>query len=132
MAGVTGWTALAIAVAVGIALLSMLLGLGNSKGTLAGGSWVTLMLGFGSLNIFLLGAEIWVAHLVGPVTTDAVKALPGTPKKPGLIYLPNAITSGMPLLVWALVLAVLAFAAVEIVRWLQKRKLADGLTGYQQ
>ena len=27
--------------AVGIALLSMLLGLGGSKGTLAGGSWVT-------------------------------------------------------------------------------------------
>jgi hypothetical protein len=132
MASVTGWTALTIAVAVGIALLSMLLGLGDSKGTLAGGSWVTLMLGFGSLNIFLLGAEIWVAHLVGPVTSDAVKALSPEPGKPGQIYLPNAITSGMPLLVWALVLAVLAFAAVEIARWLREDKLSEGLTEYQQ
>jgi hypothetical protein len=123
MASVTGWTVLAIAVAVGIALLSMLLGLADSKGTLAGGSWVTLMLGFGSLNIFLLGAEIWVAHLVGPVTSDAARALSAQPGEPGQIYLPNAIASGMPLLVWALVLAGLVFAAVEIVRWLATNRL---------
>jgi hypothetical protein len=125
MAGVTGWTLLAITVAVGIALLSMLLGLGGSKGTLAGGSWVTLMLGFGSLNIFLLGAEIWVAHLVGPVTSDAAKALSD---KPGQIYLPNAITAGMPLLVWAVVLAVLAFAVIEAVRWLRAVSLPEEMT----
>ncbi len=129
MAGVTGWTALAIAVAVGIALLSMLLGLGDSKGTLAGGSWVTLMLGFGSLNIFLLGAEIWVAHLLGPVTSSTAEALAA---KPGKIYLPNTITSGMPLLVWALVLAVLAFGAVEIVRWLRAGKLPGDMTAEYQ
>jgi hypothetical protein len=130
MAGVTGWAVLAITVAVGIALLSMLLGLGDSKGTLAGGSWVTLMLGFGSLNIFLLGAEIWVAHLVGPVTSDAAKALSA---QPGQIYLPNAITSGMPLLVWAVVLAVLVFAVVEAVRWLREAKLPDKMNEeYQQ
>ncbi|HEY7430934.1 MAG TPA: hypothetical protein VH641_09390 [Streptosporangiaceae bacterium] len=120
MAGVTGWTTLAIAVAVAIALISTLLGLRGSKGTLIGGSWVTLMLGFGTLNIVLLGAEIWVAHLVGPVTSDAAKALSA-----GQIYLPNVITSGMPLLVWALVLAVLAFAAVEAVRWLRAVKLPE-------
>ena len=79
MAGVTGWTALAIAVAVAIALISMLLGLRDSGGTMIGGSWVTLMLGFGSLNILLLGAEIWVAHLVGPVTSDAAEALSAKP-----------------------------------------------------
>ena len=129
MAGVTGWTALAITVAVGIALLSMLLGLGDSKGTLAGGSWVTLMLGFGLLNILLLGAEIWVAHLVGPVAGTAAKALAA---KPGQIYLPNAITSGMPLLIWAVVLAVLAFGAVEAVRWLRRGKLsAEMISEYQ-
>jgi hypothetical protein len=125
MAGVTGWTVLAITVAAGIALLSMLLGLGDSKGTLAGGSWVTLMLGFGSLNILLLGAEIWVAHLVGPVTSDAAKALSA---KPGQIYLPGVITSGMPLLVWAVVLAVLAFGAVEAVRWLRQATLPGEMT----
>jgi hypothetical protein len=122
MAGVTGWTALAIAVAVGIALISMLLGLRDSGGTLIGGPWVTLMLGFGSLNILLLGLEIWVAHLVGAVTSDAAKALSATP---GQIYLPYLITSGMPLLVWAVVLAVLAFGAVEGVRWLLTARLPE-------
>jgi hypothetical protein len=122
MAGVTGWTVLAIAVAVAIALISMLLGLRGSAGTLIGGSWVTLMLGFGSLNILLLGAEIWVAHLVGPVTEDAAKALSA---KPGQIYLPYVITSGVPLLVWAVVLAVLVFGAVEAVRWLLAIRLPE-------
>ena len=91
MAGVTGWTVLAIAVAVALALMSMLLGLQDSRGTLVGGPWVTLMLGFGSLNILLLSAAIWVAHLVGPVTSDAATALSA---KPGQIYLPYLITSG--------------------------------------
>ena len=81
MAGVTGWTALGIAVAVGIALISVLLGLRSSGGTMSGGSWVTLMLGFGSLNILLLGAEIWVAHLVGPVTSDAARPCPPSPAR---------------------------------------------------
>jgi hypothetical protein len=120
MAGVTGWTALAIAVAVAIALISMLLGLRHSGGTMAGGSWVTLMLGFGSLNILLLGAEIWVAHLVGPVTSDAAEALSA---KPGQIYLSHLITSGVPLLVWAVVLAAGVFGAVEVVRWRRAVKL---------
>jgi len=114
MAGVTGWTALGIAVAVGIALISVLLGLRNSEGTMVGGCWVTLMLEFGSLNILLLGAEIWVAHLVGPVTSDAAQALSA---KPGQIYLSQVITSGVPLLVWAVVLAAGVFGAVEAVRW---------------
>jgi hypothetical protein len=122
MASVTGWTALAIAVAVGIALISALLGLRGSKGTLIGGSWVTLMLGFGSLNILLLGAEIWVTHLVGPVTSDAAQALSA---QPGQIYLPYVITSGVPLLVWAVVLAILAFAAIEAVRWWRAVKLPE-------
>ena len=122
MAGVTGWTALAITVAVAIALVSMLLGLRDSRGTLAGGSWVTLMLGFGSLNILLLGAEIWVAHLVGPVTSDAAQALSA---RPGQIYLPYVITSGVPLLVWAVVLAVLAVGAVGAVRWLRTARLPE-------
>jgi len=129
MAGVTGWAALAIAVTVAIALISMLLGLRDSGGTLIGGSWVTLMMGFGSLNILLLGLEIWVAHLVGAVTSDAAKALSA---KPGQIYLPYLITSGMPLLVWAVVLAVLAFGAVGVIRWLLTKRLPHGeATAYE-
>ena len=89
---------------------------------MARGSWVTLMLGFGSLNILLLGAEIWVAHLVGPVTSDAAEALSA---KPGQIYLSNVLTSGVPLLVWAMVLAAGVFGAVEAVRWLRADKLPD-------
>jgi hypothetical protein len=126
MAGVTGWTALGIAVAVAIALISALLGLRGSGGTLIGGAWVTLMLGFGSLNILLLGAEIWVAHLVGPVTSDAAKALSA---KPGQIYLSHVITSGVPLLAWAVVLAVVVFGAVEAVRWLRAAKLPKDMAG---
>jgi hypothetical protein len=122
MAGVIGWTALAIAVVVAVALVSMLLGLGGSRGTLVGASWVTLMLGFGTLNILLLGAEIWVAHLVGPVTSDAAEALSTSP---GKIYLSYVITSGVPLLVWAAVLAVVAFGLVEAVRWLLTRDLPE-------
>ena len=125
MAGVTGWTALGIAVAVGIALISVLLGLRNSGGTMVGGSWVTLMLGFGSLNILLLGAEIWVAHLVGPVTSDAAEALSA---KPGKIYLSPVITSGVPLLAWAVVLAVVVFGAVEALRW-RAAKLPKDMAG---
>ncbi len=75
MAGLAGWTALAIAVALAIGLISMLLGLPGGKDTFKGAPWVTLMLGFGLLNILLLGAGIWVAHLVGPVTSDAAEAL---------------------------------------------------------
>ena len=120
MAGVTGWTVLAIAVAVALALVSMLLGLRDSRGTLAGGPWITLMLGFGLLNILLLGAEIWVAHLVGPVTSDAATALSA---QPGQIYLPYLITSGIPLLVWATLLVIAAFGVVEAVRWWRAGKL---------
>jgi len=122
MASVIGWTALAIAVVVAVVLVSMLLGLGGSRGTLVGASWVTLMLGFGTLNILLLGAEIWVAHLVGPVTSDAAEALASSP---GKIYLSYMITSGVPLLVWAAVLAVVAFGLVEAVRWLLTRQLPE-------
>ena len=126
MAGVTGWTALAIAVAVALALMSTLLGLRHTKGTLIGGAWVTLMLGFSTLNILLLSAEIWVAHLVGPVTSDAAMALSA---QPGQVYLPYVITSGVPLLVWTVVLAVVVWGAVEAVRWLRAAKLPTDMAG---
>ena len=130
MAGVTGWTALAIAIALALALVSTLLGLQHSSGTLVGGPWVTLMLGFGTLNIVLFGVDIWVAHLVGAVTSDAATALAA---KPGQIYLPYLITSGMPLLVWAAVLAIVVVGAVEAVRWLRAVKLPTGMAAqYEQ
>ena len=126
MASVIGWTTLAIAVVVAVALISMLLGLPGSRGTLIGGPWVTLMLGFSLLNTVLLGAEIWVAHLVGPVTSNAADALS---RPQGKIYLPYVITSGVPLLVWAAVLAVLAFGLIEGVRWLRTRQLRGETAG---
>ena len=118
MAGVTGWTALAIAAVAAVALVSMLLGLRGSRGTLIGGPWVTLMLAFSVLNTVMLGAAIWVAHLVGPVTSDGTRS-----GSQGKIYLPSVITSGVPLVVWAAVLAVLAVGLVEAVRWLRTREL---------
>ena len=119
LASVTGWTALAIAAVLAVALVSMLLGLPGSRGTLIGGPWITLMLAFSLLNTLLLGAEIWVAHLVGPVTSNAADALTG----PGKIYLPGVITAAVPLAAWATVLAVLAFALFEGARWLATRTL---------
>jgi hypothetical protein len=120
MASVTGWTTLAIAAVVAVALISMLLGLPGSRGTLIGGPWVTLMLAFSMLNTLMLGAEIWVAHLVGPVTSNAADAIS---MRPGQIYLPYVITSGVPLVVWAAVLAIVAFGLIEGVRWLLTRQL---------
>jgi hypothetical protein len=124
MASMIGWTTLAIGAVVAIALISMLLGLPGSQGTLTGGPWVTLMLAFSMLNTLLLGAEIWVAHLVGPVTSNATDAVARTQ---GKIYLPSVIASGVPLVVWAAVLAVLAFGLVEGVRWLRARQLPAGM-----
>ena len=123
MASVIGWTTLAIAAVVAVALISMLLGLPGSRGTLIGGSWVTLMLAFGLLNTLLLGTEIWVAHLVGPVTSNATDALS---RPQGKIYLPDVIASGVPLVVWATVLAVLSFVLIEGVRWLRTHQLPAG------
>ena len=121
MASVIGWTVLAIAVVLAIALISMLLGLPGSKGTLVGGPWVTLMLAFSVLNILMLAAQIWVAHLVGPVTSSETTALAH-----GQIYLPYVITSGLPLVVWAIVLTVLVFGLIEAIRWLLTRTLPAG------
>jgi hypothetical protein len=115
MASVVGWTALAIVIPVALALISMLLGLRGSQGTLIGGPWVTLVLAFSVLNTLMLSAEIWVAHLIGPVTNDAAAAT--SPRPPGKIYLSYLITAGVPLVVWAAVLAGLVFAVTELVRW---------------
>jgi hypothetical protein len=124
MASVIRWTTLAIAVVLAVALISMLLGLRGSRGTLTGAPWITLMLGFATLNTVLLGAAIWVAHLVGPVTSNAAEALA---RPQGQIYLSYVITSGVPLLVWAAVLVVLGFGLTEAVRWLRTRQLAGDM-----
>jgi hypothetical protein len=124
MASVISWTTLAIAAVAAVALISMLLGLPGSQGTLIGGPWVTLMLAFSMLNTLLLCAEIWVAHLVGPVTTNATDALS---QPQGKIYLPFVIASGVPLVVWAAVLAALAFGLIEGVRWLRHHQLPAGM-----
>lgn len=118
MASVLRWTVLAIGVAVALAFVSMLLGLRGSRGTLVGGPWVTLMLGFILLNTVLLGAGTWVAHLVGPVTSNAADAATSHS-----IYVPYLITAGVPLVAWAAVAAVVVFGVVELWRWWRVRQL---------
>jgi hypothetical protein len=118
MASVVRWTVLAIAVALALAFVSMLLGLAGSRGTLIGGPWVTLMLGFILLNSVMLGAGIWVAHLVAPVTSDAADAAGSH-----AIYVPYLITSGVPLVAWAAVVAVVAFGLIELGRRWRVRQL---------
>jgi len=115
MASVVRWTVLAIAVALSLAFVSMLLGLAGSRGTLIGGPWVTLMLGVVLLNTVMLGAGIWVAHLVGPVTSDAADS--------HAIYVPYLITSGVPLVAWAAVVVVVVFGLIELGRWWRARQL---------
>jgi hypothetical protein len=61
-----------------------------------------------------------VAHLVGPVTSSQGYAV-----KHGQVYLSYVVTSGVPLLAWAVVLAALAFGAVELVRWLLALRLPE-------
>ena len=131
MASVIGWTTLAIAVPAAAALISMLLGISReSWGTLIGGPWVTLMLAFSLLNTVMLGAEIWVAHLIGPVTNSAATALS---RPHGQIYLPYVITSGVPLVAWAAVVTAIAFAAAGFVRWLRAPEIpADMRQEYQR
>ena len=128
MAGIAGWTALAIAVPVAALLISALLGIGrNGKHTLPGGPWVALVLGFSLLNVIMLSVLIWVAHLVGPVTTSASDAA-GHAK----IYVPYVITSGVPVVVFAAVAVAIAFLAAEIVRWRLASRLPDTVVGAYQ
>jgi hypothetical protein len=122
MAGVVGWTVLAIAVALTLALVSMILGLRGSRGTLTGGPFVTLAMGFVLLNAVLLGVGIWVAHLVGPVTSDAAAAAGAR-----AIYVPYLITSGIPLVAWAALAAVVVFGLVEVGRWWRVRQLPSAM-----
>jgi hypothetical protein len=120
MVGVIRWTALAIGVALVLAFVSMLLGLGGGRGTLAGGPWVTLLLAFGLLNTVMLGIGIWVAHLVGPVTGHAATAA-----RPHamVVYVPYLIASGVPLVAWAAVVGSVAFGLTLGVRWWGARRL---------
>jgi hypothetical protein len=126
MAAVTGWTALGIAMVLVIALISALSGLRGRRGTLIGGSWVTLMLAFSLLNTVMLGIGILVAHVVGPVTSDAAVA-----RSSGLfgqIYLPYLITWGVPLVALVTVLAAMAFGQAEAVRYIRARQLPGPAT----
>src|SRR5260370_28529880 len=110
------------AVALALALRSMVAGLAGSRGALIGGPWVTLMLGFILLNTVMLGTGIWVAHLVGPVTSDA-----GDVAGSHAIYVPYLITSGVPLVAGAAVVAVVVFWLVELARWWWGRPLPAAL-----
>jgi hypothetical protein len=118
LSSMLGWTALAIAVSVALVLISTVIGMvPRGRGTLTGGPWVTLMLAFGLLNLVLLGVGIWVAHVVGPVTTnEAIAVKTATTTHPQL-YLPYLITDGVPLVALAGAAAVLTFGLIILARW---------------
>jgi hypothetical protein len=129
MAGIVGWTTLAIAVPVAALLISAVLGIGKKgRHALPGGPWVTLVLAFSLLNVIMLGVLIWVAHLVGPVTTSASYAVSHK-----TIYIPYVITSGVPIVVFAAVVVAIVFAAAEFIRWRLARRLPDEVVeAYQE
>ena len=128
MAGIVGWTTLALAVPVAVLLISVLLGIGkNGKYTMPGGPWMTLVLAFSLLNVVMLSVLIWVAHLVGPVTTSA-----GDAASHAKIYIPYVITSGVPIVVFAAVVVAIVFLAAEIIRWRLASRLPDEVVGAYQ
>lgn len=125
MGAVTAWTALALGIVLGLALLSALAG-GFRRGTMPAGAWVTLLTGFGLLNFLMLSLLVWVAHLVGPVGAD-----PG--HHGGALYLPTALTSAAPLLGWAYIIAFVIFVVIQKVRLQLARALPpDVAEAYQQ
>lgn len=130
LASVIGWTVLGLAVPVVALGVSVLLGAARSRGgRLFGGPWVTLVLAYSMLNVVMLGVLSWVAHIVGPVTTDAAAAVSASDPE---IYVPYVITVGIPLVALAAVAAGLLFALVEMIRRLSARHIPDGdLSGYR-
>ncbi len=128
MAGIVGWTALAIAVPAAALLISALLGFGrNDKHTLLGGPWVTLAVAFSLLNVVMLSVLIWVAHLVGPVTASA-----GDAAAHAKIYIPYLITSGVPIVVFAAVVVTAGFLTAELIRWRLASRLPDHVVSEYQ
>ena len=129
MTGVIGWTTLVIAVPVAVALVSTL-GVSGSRGTLFGGPWVILVLAFSLLNTAMLGAGIVVAHIVGPVTSNATVAV-APPHR--MIYLPYLITAGVPLAALAALAAGGVFTMTELARRLRPRQLPEEMRkAYQE
>jgi len=130
LTSVIGWAALGLAVPVAAVGISVLLGAERGRGIrLPGGPLVTLALGFSALNIVMFGVLSWIAHIVGPVTTDARAAVSASQPK---IYVPYAITVGIPIVALAAVAAVVAFGVVEICRWRSARQVPpDDLDAYR-
>ena len=121
MAGVTGWTALAIAVPVAAALVSVLLGLSRGgERTLFGGPWIILVLAFSLLNMAMLGFGIVVANIAGPVTGDAALAV-----SKSKIYLPYIITAGIPLVAVAALVVGVVFMMARVSQWMRAARLPE-------
>jgi hypothetical protein len=85
MAGVIKWTAAGLGVPVAVLAIHVLAdaawNLKGARSRLFAAPLVVLALGFSVLNIVMLGVLIWVAHIVGRVTTGPVDAASGSPGK---------------------------------------------------
>jgi hypothetical protein len=128
LSSMLGWTALAIAASVALVLTSTVIGMvPRGRGTLAGGPWVTLMLAFGLLNLVLLGVGTWVAHVVGPVTTNGAIAVKTATTNHPKLYLPYLITEGVPLVALAGAAAVLMFGLIILARWRWPRPIPEAV-----
>jgi hypothetical protein len=113
-----GWSLLGLAATVALVLISTVIGLvPRCRETLEGGPWVTLMVAFGLLNTVLLGVAIWVAHVLGPITTNPAVAVKTATSEHPKVYLPYLIADGVPLVALAAAAAVLAFGLVILARW---------------
>jgi hypothetical protein len=114
LAGIVTWTVCGLVTSVALVGVSVLIGLDrNWRQTLVGGPLVSLLLGFGILNVTLLCLQVWIAHLAGPVTSTASLAV-----RQHALYVPFLVQYGAPMLAWAIVVAAALFAVTELTRWL--------------
>jgi hypothetical protein len=126
LATVLTWTTLALAVCIGFVLLSTLVGaFPLVRETLPGGPLVTLMVAFGVLNTILLAAGIWIAHLAGPVSTNAAAVVKAATTKHPKLYLPYLITTAAPLVALAAGAAVLVFGLIIAACWWRTRSIPE-------
>jgi hypothetical protein len=124
LAGVATWTACGLVASVVLVGVSVLIGLDRDwQQTLAGGPLVSLLLGFGILNVTLLCLQDWIAHLAGPVTSSASLAA-----AQHALYIPYLVQHGAPLLAWAIVVAAAVFAVTELTRWLLAAAVPPSMT----
>jgi hypothetical protein len=115
------WTALGLAACAVLVACSVILGLdGQWRSAFAGAPLACVLLGFGLLNMTLLCFLDWIANLAGPVTVS--KQVPE-----GMLYVPELVWYGAPMMAWALAAAVFLFFTAGLIYELRPAPMAESM-----